>query len=132
MGEYLLDTDICVFFLKGQNDIKNKIEEVGISNCFISEVTIAELTYGAYKSRDFEKHIKEVAQIEELFVVLPIYNAIPVFAKEKVRLQQTGTLIPDFDLLIGTTSLVNECYMVSNNHKHLSRIAGIHLVNWVK
>ena len=28
--KYLLDTDICIFFLQGKFDIKKKIQEVGI------------------------------------------------------------------------------------------------------
>lgn len=45
--KYLLDTDMCIFFFQGKLNIKNKIEEVGLGNCYISEITIAELKYGA-------------------------------------------------------------------------------------
>ena len=51
MKGYLLDTNICVYFLNGKFDLEHKIEEVGIANCFISEVTIAELKYGVEKSK---------------------------------------------------------------------------------
>lgn len=40
MEEFLLDTDICVHFLKGKFGIKKKIEEVGISNCCISDTSL--------------------------------------------------------------------------------------------
>jgi len=128
--KYLLDTDISIFFLKGKYSIKDKILEVGIANCYISEITIAELKYGAEKSSNFEKHSKEVDKIEELFKVIPIYNSLDNFAKEKVRLQKMGNLIPDFDLLIGITALTNHLIMVSNNEKHLKRIDGINIENW--
>lgn len=120
--KYLLDTDTCIFFLKGKFKIIDKINEVGIENCCISEITIAELKYGAEKSTNFEKHSKEVDKMEELFVVVPIYGVLDKFAKGKVRLQKEGNLIPDFDLLIGVTSLVNNLIVVTNNVKHLQRI----------
>ena len=60
MSNYLLDTDICIFFLKGHQKVKEKIQEVGIANCYISEITIGELFYGAFNSEHKEKHIKEV------------------------------------------------------------------------
>lgn len=130
--EYLLDTDICIFFLKGKYNIKDKILKAGIENCYISEITIAELKYGAEKSENFSKHSKEVERMEELFTVVPIYNSLDFFAKEKVRLQKQGNLIPDFDLLIGATSISNNMILVSNNEKHLNRISTIKLENWTK
>ena len=130
--KYLLDTDICIFFLKGKYNIRAKINSVGVENCFISEITVAELKYGAEKSNNFTKHSKEVEKIEKLFTVIPIYESFDLYAKEKVRLQKEGILIPDFDLLIGVTSIANNLIMVTNNEKHLQRINEIKLENWTK
>lgn len=132
MEHYLLDTDICIHFLKDQFGIKQKIKEVGISNCFISEITIAELTYGAHKSPNFQKHLEEVFKMEQLFEVVPIYGSFFLFAKEKVRLQKEGRLIPDFDLLIVTTATTHDMAMVTKNEKHFSRIEGIQIENWTE
>jgi len=126
---YLLDTDICIFFLQGKFNIKEKIKGVGISNCYISEITIAELKFGAMKSSNIEKHTKEVEKMEELFSVIPIYNSLDNYAIEKVKLQN---LIPDFDLLIGVTAVSNSLVLVSNNERHLKRISHIELENWTK
>lgn len=132
MSQYLIDTDICISFLKGKYGIKDKVKEVGIENCYISEITIAELTFGAYKSTNFEKHILEVKKMEFLFEIIPIYGSINKYGEEKARLQRSGNLIPDFDLLIGTTAVSNHLIMVTNNEKHLSRISGIVIENWTK
>jgi len=43
---YLLDTNIVIFFFKGKQSVLEKIREVGIQNCFISEITLAELSFG--------------------------------------------------------------------------------------
>lgn len=130
--KYLLDTDICIFFLKGKYNIKDKINEVGIDNCFISEITIAELKYGAEKSTNREKHSAEVDKMEELFSVIPIYGTLDNYAKERVRLQKEGKLIPDFDLLIGIASVTNQLILITNNEKHLNRIENIRIENWSK
>jgi tRNA(fMet)-specific endonuclease VapC len=48
MAKYLLDTDISVFYLRGRYNLNQKLKEiVGYDNCFISEITLAELKYGA-------------------------------------------------------------------------------------
>ena len=132
MANYLLDTDICIFLLKDKHNIKQLIKTVGIENCFISEITIAELTYGAFKSENYEKHLKEVANIEELFGVVPIYECLKKFAKEKARLNKSGRRIPDFDLLIGTTALHRGMILVTNNEKHMARLEDIKIENWTK
>ena len=132
MDKYLLDTDICIHLLKGKYNLKNKVESIGIENCFISEIIIAELTYGAFNSTNFEKHIKEVTLIERLFNVLPIYDSLSKFGEEKARLRKLGNLLPDFDLLIGTSAVYHQMIMVTKNEKHFSRIDGIKVENWAK
>lgn len=50
MKKFLLDTNICIYFIKGQFDVHRKIKAVGVENCLLSEVTIAELKYGVENS----------------------------------------------------------------------------------
>jgi len=64
--------------------------------------------------------------------VLPILNAIETFAKEKSRLRKTGNMIDDFDLLIGATAIANNMILVTENEKHLSRLSGIQIENWIE
>lgn len=44
-AQYLLDTNIIVFLLRGQMGIRDSIERIGIDQCHISEITYAELLY---------------------------------------------------------------------------------------
>lgn len=44
---YLLDTNICVYFMRGKRDVAAKIAEIGQEHFFISEMTLGELLYGA-------------------------------------------------------------------------------------
>lgn len=120
MGQYLLDTNICVFLLRGQYDVDKKIDEVGLENCHISEITMAELKYGAELGR--KKGIKQRAQGLDSFLssmqILPISNAIDLYASEKARLRLAGTPADDdFDLLIGCTAIANDLIMVTENIK---------------
>ncbi|KGE84915.1 type II toxin-antitoxin system VapC family toxin [Phaeodactylibacter xiamenensis] len=132
MAQYLLDTDICVAFLKGKNNLLEKTEKVGFDNCHVSEITIGELTYGAYYSDRIEKHKEEVIKTKKLFQIVPIFECLDFFGKEKAKLRREGNLIHDFDLLIGATAVHFDMIMVTNNEKHLSRISGIKIENWIK
>ena len=57
---YLLDTSICVFFLRGKLKLDELIHEKGRENCFISEMTVIELRYGAENSDNPLKSNKAV------------------------------------------------------------------------
>lgn len=135
MGQYLLDTNICVFLLRGQYDVDKKIDEVGLENCHISEITMAELKYGAELGR--KKGIKQRAQGLDSFLfsiqILPISNAIDLYASEKARLRLAGTPADDdFDLLIGCTAIANDLIMVTENIKDFKNFSNIKLENWIK
>ena len=131
--KYLLDTNICAFYIRGQFNLNTKIREAGgLEFCAISEITLAELRYGAELSKYKEENAKKINTLIEFVSVLPINRAIPLFAKEKARLKSINKIIDNFDLLIGTTAVVNNLVMVSDNVKHLSRIENIKLENWVQ
>lgn len=128
--KYLLDTNICIFFFKGRFNLGEKIENIGLENCYISEVTLAELKYGAENSDNPSKHCKIIAEFQEKIQIIPIFNSIEVYAKEKARLRKAGTLIDDFDLLIGATAIYNDLTLVTNNLKHFNRLNNINIEDW--
>jgi len=132
MTKYLLDTDICIFLLRKKNSIAEKIASVGTENCFVSTVTIGELIYGAHNSSSFEKHKHDADKIMGIVEVLPIFESLDVYGREKARLRRAGNLIPELDLLIATTAVHHGMTLVTNNTKHMSRIDGIKLENWTK
>lgn len=130
MKKYLLDTNICIYFIKGQYKLNKKIAEVGEQNCFISEMTVAELKYGVENSKTVEVMRKIVEAFIPKFFVIPIYNALDIYAKEKAKLRQQGLMIDDFDILIGATAVANDMIMVTNNVAHLSRLDNIVIEDW--
>ncbi|MEO5787947.1 MAG: type II toxin-antitoxin system VapC family toxin [Gelidibacter sp.] len=129
--KYLLDTNICIHFFRGQFNLIDKILEIDLQNCAISEITLAELTYGAENSSNPKKNLDLIDKFSEQVKVLPIFNAIHTYAKEKTRLRKSGTLISDFDLLIAATSVSHELIMVTENIKEFERISDIIIENWI-
>jgi tRNA(fMet)-specific endonuclease VapC len=128
---YLLDTNICVFFLRGKLNLDEIIKRKGRENCFISEITVLELRYGAENSDDPLKSHKSVGAFISGLTIIPIFTSIKLYAKEKVRLKKDGKPINDeFDLLIGVTAIVNELTLVTDNIKDFKRLNGIKIENW--
>ena len=47
MEKYLLDTNICILLLKGKYNLNVKLKQVGLQNCYVSEITLEELKFEA-------------------------------------------------------------------------------------
>mgnify|MGYP003954786835 FL=1 len=54
----LLDLNMCIHFLRGKYNIIEKLNEVGLDNCAVWEITLAELVFGAEKSDNPKKNHK--------------------------------------------------------------------------
>lgn len=129
---YLLDTNICIHFFRGKFNLAEKFEEVQFENCAISEITLAELVFGAENSSNPAKNHKIIDNFTNQIIVLPVYDAINYYGKEKARSRKIGNMISDFDLLIGCTAVQNDLIMVTENTSEFERILEINLENWIK
>lgn len=127
---YLLDTNICIYLLKGKHNIAQRLDSLNARYC-ISEITLAELYYGASKSQRKDEQIKDVHVIASLFEIIPIRHSLELYGDNKCALEQSGKRIDDFDLLIGSTAVQHNMILVTENVKHLSRIPNITIENWV-
>ena len=131
---YLLDTNICAFYLRGKFDIDKHIDNVGWDNCYISEITMLELKFGVQLSmqRDGIDRTEQLDAFLSDIKVLPINNAIDIAAQEKIRLRLTGSPCDDnFDLLIACTAIANNMVCVTDNTKDFFRFQSIRLENWI-
>lgn len=135
MKQYLLDTNICIYLLRGQYNIGKKLDEAGLEYCCISEITVAELKYGAELGRrkGLKRRTEQLDEFLSTIQILPITDAIDLYASEKARLRLAGTPADDdFDLLIGCTAVVNDLIMITENLKDFKNFSGIRLENWVE
>lgn len=128
---YLIDTNICLHFFKGRFCIKERIEKIGYDNFAISEITLAELIYGAEKSQHISKNMKVVEYFAEKIEIIPIISSLKIYGKEKARLKSLGKAIGDLDLFIGSTAIANNMIMVTRNTLEFERLSGIKVENWI-
>ncbi len=130
--KYILDSNICIHLLRNRKEIVDAILRVGWDNCCISELTVVELFYGAECSSNPERNRLEIDSFIADIEVLPFSLCIKEFCKQKARLRSMGMLIEDFDLFIGSMAIATGYTLVTENIKHLSRLQGIMIENWVE
>lgn len=126
---YLLDTTACIALIRRTKQVVDKILSVGEDNCVVSEISIAELYYGAIKSGK-QSHLNDVKLIMDLFEIVPIFPSLKTYAQIKTDLESSGKRIDEFDLLIASSAIYNSMTLVSHNTKHFSRISELKLEDW--
>ncbi|MGL5891095.1 MAG: type II toxin-antitoxin system tRNA(fMet)-specific endonuclease VapC [Bacteroidia bacterium] len=128
----MIDTNICIYYIKGMFRLNEKFLETNPDNCFISEITLAELMFGVENSEKKEKNQKALDDFLSGVKVIPIFHSLSQYAKEKARLRKAGTPVDDFDLLIGASAITHNLILVTNNTTHFKRIKGIKVEDWTK
>ena len=131
MAQYLLDTDVCIEIIKQNERVLDKVEAVGEENCFVTDITIAELFYGAAKSGRLD-HFEDVDKILQLFNLRPMLPSLRLYGENKAMLENQGRMIGEFDLLIGSCAVYHDFIMVTSNLKHFDHIPNIQLEDWAQ
>lgn len=120
------------YYTKGLHNLNEKFKDVGPENCFISEITLAELKFGVANSQKKQQNRRALENFLAGIQIVPIFQALDTYATEKARLRKAGNVIDDFDLLIGSTAVTFDMKMITNNTNHFSRINNIQLEDWTE
>lgn len=128
----LLDTDICIHILRGNNKVIEERRKYP-DQVAVSFMTVAELYYGAEKSANPTKNL---SLIEQLLLTLVLINSdnqiMRRFGKLKAELESLSKPLADADLLIAATTLEKCNLLVTGNLKHFNRIDNLPLANWIE
>lgn len=131
MLRYLVDTDWAIYYLRRRPNVVQRLDALLPQGVGISVISVAELYVGAAGAVDPAAGDSEVRKFLDADIALVGVDAETgrIFAQEKVRLRQSGNLIPDFDLLIGATALRHNLTLLSNNRRHFERISGLSILS---
>ena len=132
MKGFILDTDTWIEYFRHRGGVEIHLAETPANQIFASEVSIAELTYGALHSNAVERHLQEPKEIEETFTVLPLGDWARDYAEIRQALVSKGLIVGDFDIMIGVTARHYEMTVVTHNIKHFKEMPGVQCVDWVK
>ena len=130
---YLLDTNTCIYFLnKTSERIIFQLKRLSPSIVKLPAVTVAELFYGAQKSKAKGKNQALVENFVSTFEIIPFdEKSCKIYAGIRASLEKVGTPIGPMDLLTASISLANNFVLVTNNIKEFRRVKGLILENWI-
>ena len=129
----MLDTNICIYLIKQQPpSVLERFLSHPVGDIGISSITVAELDYGASKSRQASKNRAALDQfIAPLDVAAFDREAASVYGKIRASLEAKGTPIGGMDLLIAAHALSLGVRLVTNNGREFKRVPGLKVENWV-
>ncbi len=132
--KYYLDTNIIIYALKGQYPkIIEHFKQVPSQSIVIPTVVIAEIEYGAQKSKDYNKTISKYNQFTDVFNKAPFSEkAAKIYGEIRSNLEKSGNLIGPNDLMIAAIVLSENGILVTNNTKEFERIPNLRLSNWIR
>lgn len=114
---YILDTDVCIQYMKNEKEVVERIRKE--QELHISVVTLAELFYGIYNSKNINKHKKALFDFLAGVSVIEInFFIADSFGKLKSDLRRKGRLVGDFDILIAVCALVYDSILITRNVRH--------------
>ncbi|CAD5920474.1 tRNA(fMet)-specific endonuclease VapC [Planktothrix tepida] len=130
--KYLLDTNLCIIYLKGRNlNLKQKLESVAIQEIAVCSIVKAELCFGAMKSSNPERNFALQQAFLEQFVSLPFDDLVATsFGVIRSQLEIKGTPIGAYDLQIAAIALANNLTLVTHNTQEFRRVEGLQVEDW--
>lgn len=128
----LLDTNICVGFLKGtEPQLLERFVAERPGSLLLCSMVKAELIYGARRSQRVTANLERITDFFRNFDSLPFDDvAAEYYGVIRAQLEALGTPIGSNDLVIAATALSANVILVTRNDREFRRVAGLAVETW--
>ena len=73
---------------RGEGNVRDAIRKAGTKNCFISEITVAELYFGYAKAENKQRKLDDIRMVQKLFKVIPVYSSFKEYGEIRCSLEK--------------------------------------------
>jgi tRNA(fMet)-specific endonuclease VapC len=121
---YLLDTNVCVQYLRGRSPhVRQRLASTPPADVHLCSVVKAELYFGALRSVQAVANRAKVDAFVQPYISLPFDEAAAdIHARIRYELETAGKPIGPYDLQIAAIALSNALKLVTNNTDEFSRV----------
>jgi len=128
---FLLDTNICSAYLKGDGRVFNRfIQHAG--GLAVSAIVAAELYSWVYRAKTKPERLQGLSDLLSELQVLPVdHDVARKFGEIRAALLDHGRPTPEVDLLIASTALVHDLTLVTHNVQDFDHLSGLTIEDWL-
>ena len=128
----LLDTNICVRFLRGDKSVVRRLIDADENDDLrIPAMVEGELFYGVEKSEYRDENREKV---KLLLGLLPVCHTddetMEKFGELKAKAEAAGRRVDDADVIIAAAAIRHNAVLVTGNTRHFARFDGLEIKDW--
>ena len=128
---YILDTNTLIYFFKGRGRVAEAMFSIEPAHIGIPAIVIYEIQTGIAKSTSPRKRTQQLKSLAEAVAILPFSNEeAKASATIRARLEQKGTPIGPYDVLIAGTAMAHKGVLVTHNLTEFNRVKGLRIEDW--
>jgi len=130
--KYLVDTNILIYLMNSKYlKLQKKFTKRSTNDFCVSSITVAELIYGAKKSKNIEKNFNAAIKILSPFTIID-FTSMDAFEYGNIRanLEMKGKVIGANDLLIAAQARRQNLIVLTANTREYERVEGLNVENW--
>jgi len=129
---FLIDTNICSAYLKGNRSVWNRFTQYS-GGLAISVVSAGEMWTWVERGKTSERARKAVTEFIDLIEEIDVDLEVALrFGELRAVMMDGGKPIPDMDGLIATTALSHDLTLVTNNVFDFQNVPDLRLQNWME
>jgi tRNA(fMet)-specific endonuclease VapC len=132
--KYLVDTNILIFLCNSRSKkLEERFKKHDPDEFLISSITVGELIYGAYKSRQKDKNIEAIIKILSPFTAIDFDSKDAwEYGEIRAELESKGKIIGGNDMLIAAQARQRGLKVITNNTREYKRVPRLKVEDWTK
>ena len=128
---YVLDTNMLIYFFKGQGRVSEHLLNISPADIAISVITSYEIEVRLAKSTQPNRRRKQFTELlNTIHCISYTQVEAKISAQLRANLEALGTPIGPMDTLIAGTALAHGAILVTHNANEFSRVPGLMLEDW--
>jgi|SRR5208283_1065115 len=127
----IVDADVIIAGEKGKLDMPNWVESNGDELVLIAAITLAEIWHGVARGTGIHA-IKRADYLNKILEPLPVLpytkQTSLIHARLWAELEQAGTRIGYYDLIVAATALEHRAKVATFNVRHFRLVQGLQVI----
>ncbi len=125
---YFLDTDICIYYLNGEQSVVDGIRRLSPDRVKIPAIVQAELIEGVLATHHSKRNLGIIEAFCSPFEIVPFCQQCAAhYGHIRHHLRVKGTMIGPNDLIIASTVIAHHGTLITHNTKEFNRVPDIKL-----